>query len=141
MLICFLLGEPARKSNRVRYDLFEQDFLRYLKDEVNWKAVAGEKETAALKQARHDLNLVRADLDQTRRLIARRTEQMSDPDLSDDVVKEFASQIVGARSRLATLQEQQNRLEGMIGLESTKAAALHTPERLIEMIRSGDFKN
>ena len=45
--------EPDRKGNRVRYDFFETDFLRYLKDEVDWRAVAGEKETEALKKARH----------------------------------------------------------------------------------------
>jgi hypothetical protein len=35
--------EPGRKSKRVRYDLFEREFLRYLKDELDWKAVAGKK--------------------------------------------------------------------------------------------------
>jgi DNA invertase Pin-like site-specific DNA recombinase len=63
--------EPARKGNRVRYDLFETDFLRYLKDEVDWKAVAGEKETEALKKARNDLNHVKVELDQASHLLAR----------------------------------------------------------------------
>src|SRR6202011_4796949 len=67
--------EPDRKGNRVRYDLFEKDFLRYLRDEVNWKSVAGEKETERLKKARHDLNLVRAEQDQAEHLLSRRTEQ------------------------------------------------------------------
>jgi hypothetical protein len=29
--------EPGRKSNRVRYDLFEREFLRYLKDQLDGK--------------------------------------------------------------------------------------------------------
>jgi hypothetical protein len=130
--------EPARKGNRIRYDLFEKDFLRYLKDEVDWKAVAGEKETEALKKARQDLNLVKAELDQAERLLARRTEQAKDPDLADAVVAVYNAQIADAQSRIATLTEQEYRLEGLISIESAKSAALETPEKLIAMITAGD---
>jgi DNA invertase Pin-like site-specific DNA recombinase len=130
--------EPDRKQNRVRYDLFEKDFLRYLKDEVDWKSVAGEKETAALKQARNDLNRVRAELDQAEHLLARRTEQAKNPDLADAVVAEYYTQMADARSRIAILTEQQYRLEGLISVESMKADALYFPQHLIAMITAGD---
>jgi Resolvase, N terminal domain/Recombinase len=130
--------DAGRKSNRVRYDLFETDFLRYLKDEVDWKAVAGEKETEELKRMWKELDQVRSELDRANRLIARRSDQMNDPDLSDAVAKEFASQIVDTRSKVATLTELEYRLEGKISLESMKADALYSPEHLIALIRSGD---
>jgi hypothetical protein len=130
--------EPDRQGNRVRYDFFETDFLRYLKDEVDWKAVAGEKETEALKKARNELNCVRAELDQASHLLARRSEQAKNPDLSDAVVAVYNAQIADAQSRIAILTEHGYRLEGLISIESLKAEALHTPERLIAMIRAGD---
>jgi DNA invertase Pin-like site-specific DNA recombinase len=130
--------EPARKSNRVRYDLFEQSFLDYLKNKLDWKSVAGEKETEALKKARHDLNLVKAELDQARRLLAKRTEQAKDPDLLDAVVAVYNAQIADAQSRIAKLTEQEYRLEGLISIESAKSAALETPEKLIALITAGD---
>jgi hypothetical protein len=95
--------EPGRKSNRIRYDLFETDFLDYLKSKLDWKAVAREKDSEALKKARHDLNLVRAELDQAERLLARRTEQARDPNLPDAVVAEYYTQMAEARTRIATL--------------------------------------
>ena len=49
---------------------------------------------------------------------------MNDPDLPDAVAKEFAAQIVNTRSKLATLEAQRNRLEGLISIESMKADAL-----------------
>jgi Resolvase, N terminal domain/Recombinase len=130
--------EPGRKSNRVRYDLFEHEFLHYLRDEVDWKAVAGEKETGALKQARHELNCVRAERDQASHLLARRSKQALDPSLLDAVVAVYNGQIADATARIATLTEQQHHLEGLIALESMKAEALYSPERLIKMIRDGD---
>jgi DNA invertase Pin-like site-specific DNA recombinase len=130
--------EPDRKANRVRYDLFEQDFLRYLKDDVNWKAVAGEKETEALKKARHDLNQVRAELDQARHLLARRSEQALNPDLTDEMVAVYNGQIAYAHAKIATLTEQEHRLESLISVESMRSAALETPEKLIAMITAGD---
>jgi hypothetical protein len=130
--------EPDRKGNRIRYDLFEKDFLRYLKDEVDWKAVAGEKETAALKQAREDLNRVRTEQDRAEHLLARRTEQAKNPDLPDPVVAEYYTHIAEARSRIATLTEQEYRLEGLISVESMRSAALETPEKLIALITAGD---
>jgi hypothetical protein len=129
---------PDRQGNRVRCDFFETDFLRYLKDELDWKSVAGEKETAALKQARNELNCVGAELDQASRLLARRSEQAQNPDLPDAVVAVYNAQIADAQSRIASLTEQGNCLEGRISIESMKAEALHTPERLIAMIRAGD---
>jgi hypothetical protein len=130
--------QPGRKGNRVRYDLFETEFFRYLKDDLDWRAVAGEKESTALKQARNELNCVRAELDQTEHLLARRTEQAKDPNLPDAVVAEYLTQMADARSRIAILTEQEYRLEGLVSLESMKAEALHTPERLLAMIRAGD---
>jgi Resolvase, N terminal domain/Recombinase len=130
--------EPGRKSNRIRYDLFEGTFFDYLKTKVDWKAVAGEKDTEVLRQARKDLNIVLAQLDQTERLLARRTEQATNPDLPDAVVAEYYTQMANARSRIATLKEQQYRLEGLISIESAKSAALETPEKLIALITSGD---
>jgi DNA invertase Pin-like site-specific DNA recombinase len=130
--------EPARKTNRVRYDLFEKTFLDYLKEQVDWKAVAGEKETEALKIARHDLNLVKAELDQAERLLDRRTQQAKNPDLPDAVVAEYYTQMADARSRIATLTEQQYRLEGLISIESARSAALETPEKLVALITAGD---
>jgi hypothetical protein len=130
--------EPGRKQNRMRYDLFEGSFLDWLENKADWKAIAGEKETEALKTARTQLETVRVHLDQARRLIARRSEQMLDPDLPDAVVKEFASQIAATRPKVAALEEQQNRLEALIGFESARAAALETPEKLIALITAGD---
>jgi DNA invertase Pin-like site-specific DNA recombinase len=130
--------EPGRKSNRIRYDLFEKDFLRYLKDEVDWKAVSGEKETAALKQARQDLNQVKADLDQASHLFTRRSEQALNPDLTDEMVAIYNGQIAYAQAKIAILTEQQYRLEGQISLESMKADALYSPEHLIALITAGD---
>jgi hypothetical protein len=95
--------EPGRKSNRIRYDLFEGTFFDYLKTKVDWKAVAGEKETEALRQARKDLSAVRAELDQATRLLARRSEQVKDPDLSDKVTAEFYTHMADLRPRIATL--------------------------------------
>jgi hypothetical protein len=126
--------EPARKGNRVRYDLFETEFFRYLKDELDWKSVAGEKESAALKLARQELNCVRAELDQAKHLLARRSEQAKNPSLSDAVVEVYNAQIADATARIATLMEQQYRLEGLIALESMKSEALYSPERLLDMI-------
>ena len=129
--------EPNRHGNRIRYDLFETTFLNYL-TEADWKAIAGEKETEELKKARTELNLVRAERDRADHLLARRIEQMNDPDLPDAVAKEFATQIVAIRERIATLTEQENRLDGTVTLESRKAEALRSPERLIAMIKAGD---
>jgi len=129
--------EPNRQGNRIRYDLFEKSFLSYL-TEADWKTISGEKETEDLKKARAELNLVRAELDQANRLLAKRTDQMNDPDLPDAVAKEFASQIVAVRSRIATLSAQENRLDATVALESRKAEALSSPEKLIAMIKAGD---
>jgi hypothetical protein len=129
--------EADRKSNRIRYDLFEKTFLSYLTD-ADWKAIAGEKETEALRQGRHELNLVKSELDQVSRLLDRRSEQAKNPDLPDAVVAEYYTQMADARSRIATLTEQQYRLEGLISLESARSAALETPEKLIAMITAGD---
>jgi hypothetical protein len=96
---------------------FEREFLHYLKDELDWKSVAGEKETAALKQYRHELNCVRAELDQATHLLARRTEQAKNPSLPDAVVAVYNVQIADATARIATLTEQKYRLEGPIALE------------------------
>jgi DNA invertase Pin-like site-specific DNA recombinase len=130
--------EAGRKSNRVRYDLFETDFLNYLKEKLDWKAVAGEKDSEALKKARHDLNLVNAERDQAERLLARRSEQAKDPTLPDAVVAEYYTQMADARSRIATLTEQQYRLESSISIESARSAALQTPENLITLITVAD---
>jgi hypothetical protein len=43
-----------------------------------------------------------------------------------------------ARSRIATLTEQQYRLEGLISIETQWSDALYSPEQLIKMIRDGD---
>ena len=126
--------EPGRKSNRIRYDLFERDFLHYLSHVVDWGAVAREGESEALRRARAELNVIKAELDQAKHLLARRTEQGKNPDLPDAVVEEYNTQIADARSRIATLTEQQYRLEGLISLESMKANALCSPEKLIAMI-------
>jgi len=130
--------EPGRKGNRVRYDLFEADFLDYLKNKLDWKAVAGEKETEALKKARQDLNIVKVELDQASRLLARRSEQALDPDLSNATVAVYNAQIAHAQSQIAILTEQQYRLEGLISIESARSAALETPEKLIGLIAAGD---
>jgi hypothetical protein len=129
--------EPNRQGNRIRYDLFEKTFLSYL-TEADWKAIAGEKETEDLKKARTELNLVRSEKDQQEHLLARRTDQMNDPELADEVAKVFASQIVAIRSRIAILTEQENRLDGKVAHESRKAEALCSPEQLLSMIRAGD---
>jgi hypothetical protein len=129
--------EPTRKANRIRYDLFEKTFLGYL-TEADWKAIAGEKETEPLKKARHDLNLVKVELDQMSRLLAKRSEQALDPELPAATVAVYNNQIAHAQSRIATLTEQQYRLEGLISIESLKADALYSPEHLIALIRNGD---
>jgi hypothetical protein len=129
--------EPGRKSNRIRYDLFEKTFLGYL-TEADWKAIAGEKETENLKKARLDLNIVMAELDKVERLLARRTEQALNPDLPDAVVAEYLTQVANPRSAIATLTGQQYRLESLISMESARSAALETPEKLVALITVGD---
>ena len=130
--------EPGRKSNRIRYDLFESDFLHYLSHVLDWGAVAREGESEALRRARAELNVVKAERDQAEHLLARRTEQAKNPDLPDAVIDVYNAQIAEAGSRIATLTAQQYRLEGLISLESMKANALRSPEKLIAMILSGD---
>jgi len=53
--------------------------------EADWKAIAGEKETEALKKARAELNLIRAEKDRANHLLERRSEQVNDPSLNDDM--------------------------------------------------------
>jgi hypothetical protein len=79
---------------------------------LDWKAVAGEKETETLKKARYELNCVRAELDQARHLLATRTEQAKDPSLPEALVAVYNGQIADATARIATLTEQQYRLLG-----------------------------
>jgi DNA invertase Pin-like site-specific DNA recombinase len=130
--------EAGRKGNRMRYDLFEADFLDYLINKLDWKAVAGEKETEALKTVRTQLETVKVELDKMRRLLARRSEQALNPDLDDPTVAFYNAQIVYAQTQIATLGEQENRLEGLIGFESARAVARETPGKLIALITAGD---
>jgi len=129
--------EAGRKANRIRHDLFEKTFLTYL-TETDWKNIAGEKETDALKKARTELNLVRAELDQAEHFLARRSEQVNNPSLSDEIAKEYYATIAATRSRIATLTAQENRLDATVAHESRMAEALCSPERLIAMIKTGD---
>ena len=80
----------------MRYDLFEGSFLGWMENKADWKAIAGEKETEALKKARSDRELVKVKFDQTRRLLARRSEQALNPDLPDAVVAVYHAQIAHA---------------------------------------------
>ena len=50
----------------------------------------------------------------------------------------YNAQIADAISRVATLTEQQYRLEGLISLESMRVGALCAPQKLIAMILAGD---
>ena len=129
--------DGTRKTHRIRIDRFENAFLHFLKD-LDWRAVAGEKESPELKQSLSELDTVNADLDKAIRLIARRTEQMTDPDLPDGVVKEFASQIVATKARVDTLLGQQLELHDRCTGERAKAAALYSPEELLSQIRVGN---
>ena len=129
--------DVTRPCNRIRYDLFEKTFLGYLTD-ADWKAIAGERETEALKVARTELDRVKSQLDRDNHLIARRSEQAMNPDLQDAVVAVYNAQIAEASPRVAISKAQENRLEATISLESAKADALYSPEHLIALIRSGD---
>jgi hypothetical protein len=75
---------------------------------VDWKAVAGEKETETLKKARAELNVVKADLDQANHLLARRSEQAKNPNLPDAVVEEYYTQM--AERRIHTVSSWRNRV-------------------------------
>jgi hypothetical protein len=85
------------------------------------------------------LNCVRAELDQQRHLLARRSAQAKNPSLPDAVVEVYNGQIADATASIARLTEQQYRLEGLIALELMKTEALYSPEKLIDMIRKGDL--
>src|SRR5262249_24097189 len=68
------------KCNRIRYDKFETEFLKFLSGVVDWKAVAGASESQEVKDASSELNEVLGELDRTTRLTASLNAAMEDPE-------------------------------------------------------------
>ena len=112
----------------VPYAPFEKDVLRLL-DVANWAEVLRERRRRQpSSRPAIELGVVKTAIDRAKRLVETRKRQRDDPDLSDVVVKEYNSQIVENQGKLATLEEQRNRLEGLIAFESVASERLHKPE-------------
>jgi len=121
-------------QSRIRYATFERAFLGFLED-LDWRSVAGQTESEVLKCRRAELERITSELDKTSRLIARRTEQMQDSELSDAIAKVFATQIAHNQAHQGELASEQDRLQQFIAHESAKCEALHCPESLRELLQ------
>jgi len=121
-------------QNRIRYYAFEKAFLGFLHD-LDWRAVAGQTESDALKFNRAQLEQVKAEADKLARRIAVKTEAM-DGDLDIATLQEFAEQIAKAKVRKTELSDKQNRLQKLVDDEASKAEALYRPEALLELVQN-----
>ena len=128
---------PKRKSHRIGYARFEAAFLRFIAD-LDWKKIAGQKETPDLGIVRNKLNTALTEIDKAERLIARRTLDMENPDLPAEEVQLFAAIIVKAQQRLASLIDERSRLETRISQEESKTEALYRPKELLALARSSE---
>jgi hypothetical protein len=84
---------------------------------------------------------VLTEIDKAQRLIARRTLDMEDPDLPSEKVNLFASVIITAQKRLASLIDEKSRLESQISAEESKVDALYCSNELLALVRSAEPKN
>jgi hypothetical protein len=57
--------ESEAKCNRIPYDKFETEFLKFFSGVVDWKAVAGASESEEVKDSSNELNEVLGELDRT----------------------------------------------------------------------------
>jgi hypothetical protein len=123
----------GKKAHRIRYDKFEAAFLHFLAD-LDWQAIAGESESEEEKAARAELNeTVLPELDRTARLVAKLTELAQDP----DTVELALRQLKAAEARQVDYTSRRDILAAAVASARSRAAALHSPEELLDALRSG----
>ena len=125
--------EPNRKSNRIRYDYFENAFLGDL-HELDWKSVAGQTESDEFKEAVQKLDRVLSELDRVnRQLVMNNTALDEAGDASWVTV--VAKQISKLETRITELTAEKEVHTAQVNAVRSKSEALYSPEALIDLIR------
>jgi DNA invertase Pin-like site-specific DNA recombinase len=127
----------GHKSRRIRYDLFETAFLSYLQD-LDWKAVSGERDTKELTAARTNLAEIASEIDRSRQQISKWEEIVNNPEAPMDVIISMEKRINAAKPRLDELAEAKERISAEIEVLRAKAGVIVNPEALLEAIRGRD---
>jgi DNA invertase Pin-like site-specific DNA recombinase len=128
--------KAGRKSNRINYSVVEAMILRHLTQE-DWKAVAGEAESAEVKAAKAELEIVLRELDKVTRRIETTTAAMEGDDVDVATLKVLAARLAKDEAALATLAERRDALQSNVDAAIAACAALYAPETLLELIKQG----
>jgi DNA invertase Pin-like site-specific DNA recombinase len=122
--------EPAHRS---RYDQFEKAFLGFLED-LDWQSVAGESESDEVKAAQRELENVLSETDRTSQRITQLQKLVDEGAFS----KALFETLDAHKAQLIDYTSHKEALIAEVNRAHSKAAALYSPEALIEAIRSGD---
>jgi len=123
--------QVGAKCNRIRYDQFEIEFLKFLSGVVDWKAVAGASESEEAKDASNELNEVLGELDRTTRLTASLNTAMDDPEANLAVLSKKLGQ---AEIKVAELIKQKEALSAKVESARASCAALYDSETVKQLI-------
>jgi DNA invertase Pin-like site-specific DNA recombinase len=126
--------DPARKQNRMSYDRLERAMLSFF-EAADWQKIVGQTQSDGYKEAVAGLEIVLGKIDKiTRRIVTTKAAMESD-DIDVATIKVLASQAAKAEAELATLTAEKDALEATVGAERAKCESIHTPERLMELIK------
>jgi DNA invertase Pin-like site-specific DNA recombinase len=124
--------QSGKKGHWLPYRRFEKALLRFLEG-LDWQAIAGEGEPEEVKTAQAELDAVLADLDRCSGKIARWQGYIDEGSDSRSLFETLDAE----KLRLGDLSSRQEKLAAGLAEARAKAAALHSPEELLEIIRSG----
>ena len=124
--------QSGKKGHWLPYRRFEKAFLDFLKD-LDWRAIAGEGEPEEVKTAQAELDAVRGELDRSTRKIATWQGYIEEGSAS----RSRFDALDAEKLRMGDLSSRAEKLAAGLQEARAKAAALHEPEELLEIIRSG----
>jgi hypothetical protein len=124
--------QSRKKAHFLRLDKFESAFLGFLED-LDWKSVAGEGESPEVKAAASELDAVLGEIDRCTGKIARMQDLVNEGSFS----RSLFEALDGERTKLRDYTSRKETLAAALAEARSKAAALHSPEELVQAIRSG----
>jgi hypothetical protein len=119
----------------VRYDRFESAFLHFLQD-LDWKSVVGQTESAELHAAQAALDKALAEIDKVQRRMSATNTAMEADDIDAATLTVLATRLAKDEAQLATLVAQRDALQVNVDVVKTRCEALYTPETLLALIQS-----
>jgi hypothetical protein len=124
--------QSGKKGHWLPYRRFEEAFLGFLGD-LDWQAIAGEGEPEEVKTAQRELDAVLGDIDRSTRKIEGMQALVEEGSFSRSLFENLDLE----KARLGDYASLKEKLAAGLQEARSKAAVLHDPEELLEIIRSG----